>query len=69
MDLGVYKEGMVSEQYIGRDGRTVLRRRFNRDDWALDRCGKRWSELLPENERITVNGQTYVHRYDCLCLR
>ena len=69
MDLGMYEEGMVSEQYLNREGRTVLWRRFNRDDWAQDRCGKRWSELLPENERITVNGQTYVHWYDCLCVR
>ncbi len=69
MDLGMYEAGMVSEQYLDRDGHTVLWRRFNRDDWALDRYGKRWSELLPENERITVNGQTYVHWYDCLCLR
>ena len=69
MDLGMYEEGMVSEQYLGRDGRTVLWRRFNRDDWAVDRYGKNWSALLPENERIIINGQTYVHWYDCLCLR
>ena len=69
MDLGMYDEGIVSEQYLNRDGQTVLWRRFNRDDWAIDRYGKRWSELLPENERITVNGQTCVHWYDCLCVR
>ena len=69
MDLGMYVEGIVSESYIGRDGRTVLWRRFNRDDWAMDRYGKKWSELLPENEMITVNGIKYVHWYDCLCVR
>ena len=69
MDMGMYEEGMISEQYLNREGRTVLWRRFNRDDWAVDRYGKNWSELLPENERITVNGQIYVHWYDCLCLR
>ena len=69
MDLGLYEEGMVSEQYLGRDGRTVLWRRFNRDDWAADRYGRRWSELLPDNERLTINGLTYVHWYDCLCVR
>ncbi len=69
MDLGMYEEGMVSEQYLDRDGQTVLWRRFNRDDWAFDRYGKKWTELLPENERITVNGQCYVHWYDCLCIR
>lgn len=69
MDLGMYEEGMVSEQYLDRDGHTVLWRRFNQDDWAVDRYGKKWSELLPENEQITINGQLYVHWYDCLCLR
>ncbi len=69
MDLGMYMQGIVSEQYLDRGGRTVLWRRFNRDDWAIDRYGKKWSEMLPENEQITVNGQTYVHWYDCLCAR
>ena len=69
MDFGMYNEGIISEQFLNRDGRTLLWRRFNRDDWAMDRYGKKWSELLPENERLTVNGQTYVHWYDCLCIR
>ena len=69
MDLGLYEEGMVSEQYLDQDGRTVLWRRFNQDDWDIDRYGRRWSELLPDNERITVNGKLYVHWYDCICLR
>lgn len=69
MDLGMYEEGMVSEQYLDQDGRTVLWRRFNRDDWAIDRYGKKWSELLPDNDQITINGQRYVHWYDCICLR
>ena len=69
MDFGMYVEGIISEQYLNREGRTVLWRRFNRDDWAMNRYGKRWSELLPENEQITVNGQRYVHWYDCICIR
>ena len=47
----------------------MLWRRFNRDDWAIDRYGKPWSALLPDNEQITVNGQRYVHWYDCICIR
>ena len=66
MDFGMYDQGTLSEQFIGRDGRTVLWRRFNRDNWAIDRYGKRWSELLPENEQLTVNGELFVHWYDCL---
>ncbi|MCD8067990.1 MAG: sigma-70 family RNA polymerase sigma factor [Lachnospiraceae bacterium] len=66
MDIETYNSGVVSEQYLDRNGRTILWRRFNRDDWAIDHYGKLWSELLPENERITVNGVTYVHWYDCM---
>lgn len=69
MDLGMYEEGMVSEQYLDREGHTVLWRRFNRDDWEISRYGQKWSELLPGNEQLTINGQMYVHWYDCLCLR
>lgn len=66
MDIETYNTGTVSEQFLDRNGRTVLWRRFNRDDWAIDRYKKRWSELLPDNERLTINGQTYVHWYDCI---
>ena len=69
MDLEFYDEGTISEQYLDRDGRTVLWRRFNRDGWKTEQYGKRWSELLPDNERITVNGEICVHWYDCLCVR
>lgn len=66
MDVEAYNCGVVSEQFLDKNGRTVLWRRFNRDDWAIDRYGKRWSDQLPENERLTVNGKTYVHWYDCV---
>ena len=69
MDLSQYAEGVASLQFVNKDGRTLLWQRYNRDDWELARYGKRWSELLPENERITVNGVTYVHWYDCYYLR
>ena len=57
---------IVTEQYIDKDGRTVLWRRFNRNDWGFGRYGKLWTELCPENERLTVNGDIYVHWYDSL---
>lgn len=65
-DCYAYEDGVVSEQYLDQNGRTVLWRRFNRDDWAFGRYGKPWTELLPDNERLLVNGQTYVHWYDCI---
>jgi RNA polymerase sigma factor (sigma-70 family) len=66
MDIECYNSGMASEQYIGRDGRTVLWRRFNRDDWHFSFYKQKWSEKLPDNERLIINGETYVHWYDCI---
>ena len=67
MDVECYNDAVASEQYVDRNGRTVLWRRFNRDDWEIDSFGgKRWSEKLPDNERIIINGKTYVHWYDCI---
>ena len=66
MDVETYNDGVCSEQFIDRRGRTVLWRRFNRDDWAIARYGKPWSERLPDSETLRVNGALYVHWYDCL---
>ncbi len=66
MDIETYNGGVVSEQFLDKNGKTILWRRFNRNDWAIDRYKKKWTELLPENERLTVNGETYVHWYDCI---
>lgn len=66
MDIETFNDSVATEQFVDRNGRTVLWRRFNRDDWAIERYGKKWTEILPENERLTVNGETYVHWYDCI---
>ena len=66
MDIQCFNDGVVTEQYLDRNGRTVLWRRFNKNDWAYSRYGKLWTEMLPENEHLTVNGETYVHWYDCV---
>ena len=66
MDVETYNSGVVSEQYLDKNGRTVLWRRFNRLDWAFDRYRKLWTEMLPENEVLIVNGVKYVHWYDCI---
>lgn len=66
MGIETYVNGVASEQYIDKNGRTILWRRFNRNDWAIDRYKKKWTEILPDNERITVNGEIYVHWYDCI---
>ena len=67
MDIECYNDAVATEQYVDQNGRTVLWRRFNRDDWAIDRFGgKPWSEKFPDNEQITINDEVYVHWYDCI---
>lgn len=56
----------ITEQFLDQNGRTILWRRFNRNDWAIDRYKQPWTELLPDNDRLIVNGTTYVHWYDCI---
>lgn len=64
--ISIFQDGPLTEQYVDKNGRTILWRRFNRDDWKLEYYKKKWSEQLPENDRLTVNGTTYVHWYDCI---
>lgn len=66
MDIETYDGGVVTEQYLDKDGRTILWRRFNKNDWAYPHYKKLWTEMLPENETLIVNGETYVHWYDCI---
>ena len=66
IDLETYNCGVVSEQFLDKNGRTILWRRFNRDDWAIEHYKKKWSEQLPTNDKLTINGTTYVHWYDCI---
>lgn len=61
-----FENGALTEQYIDKNGRTVLWRRFNKNDWANKHYGKLWTELLPHNETLIVNGETYVHWYDSI---
>lgn len=66
MNIETYNTGVISEQYLDENGRTILWRRFNRDDWAFDHYKQKWSEKLPENERLMINGKAYVQWYDCI---
>ncbi len=66
MDIETYDNNIVSEQFIDKNGRTILWRRYNKDTWQFESRGKKWSEIFPGNDRITVNGETYVQWYDCI---
>ena len=67
LDVSTYNNGVVSEQFLDQNGRTILWRRFNKNDWHIERYGgKPWSEQLPENDRLIVDGETYVQWYDCI---
>ena len=75
IDIDLYNPGVLSEQYIDKNGRTVLWRRFNKNDWKYKRYNEKynftdgdklWNEMFPDNEQVTVNGEIYVHWYDCI---
>ena len=66
VNIGHYVGKIIIEQYLDKNGRTILWRRFNRNDWAYHRYGKQWTEILPDSEILIVNGETYVHWYDCI---
>lgn len=66
VDTGCFNDAVASEVYLDACGRQILWRRFNRNDWAFRRYGKLWTEMLPENERFLINGEVYVHWYDCI---
>ena len=61
-----YGEYVCCEQYLDADGRTVLWRRFNRDDWNISHYKTNWSERLPNNDKLVINDKIYVHWYDCI---
>ena len=53
--------------YVDKNGRTVLHRRYNRFNWNLERYKiSSWTEKLPDSEVLLVNGEKYVHWYDCI---
>lgn len=64
--LQLDENGAMTESYIDQKGRTVLWRRFNKDDWSIKKYKVLWSEQLPLNERIIINGSTYIHWYSCI---
>lgn len=66
IDVETYDDNVVTEQYIDQNGRTVLWRRFNANDYKFEKYNQLWSEKLPENEKIKVNNKIYVHWYDCI---
>lgn len=66
MDIETYDASVMTETYLDREGKIILWRRFNRNDWNFSRIGQLWTERLPENEVVTINGETYVHWYDCI---
>jgi RNA polymerase sigma factor (sigma-70 family) len=57
---------VMTETYLDKNGRTVLWRRFNHEDWSLSHFKQKWTEKLPNNDRININNETYVHWYDCI---
>lgn len=62
-------KSLAMEQYITREGRTILCRRYNARNWNYGRAlppERPWNEQLPDAARMIVNGNVFVHWYDCL---
>lgn len=66
VDVESCNKGVMTQTYLDKNGRTILWRRFNKDDWAYSKYQQKWSEKLPLNEKVYVNGEPYVHWYDCI---
>ncbi len=66
MNVGHFDNCLAIEQYIDKNGRTVLWRRFNKNDWAFKKYNKTWDEMLPYNEKLIINGEVFVHWFDCI---
>lgn len=66
MDIEYFDDGIVIIQFIDRNGRTVLWQRYNKDDWHFSKHQEKWSSKLPQNEKLIINGETFVHWYNCI---
>ena len=68
LDVGgeLSEEGMLVEAFLDRKGRSVLFRRYNGRKWKTEEGKPDWTEKLPDDSRIVVDGVTFVHWYDCL---
>lgn len=68
------EEGTLMEVFISTEGRAVLTRRYNGRKWALKKGeyaegNLPWDEQYPNNKKIILEGQTYVHWYDSIPMR
>ncbi len=67
LDIDPNDSWITYEKFLDKNGRTILWRRYNRNERAMN-CygGKTWSERFPENEQLTINGELYIHEYDII---
>ena len=73
MKKNATERDVLIEAYITRAGRTVLFRRYSGSRWGKSEVpphnwgnAMTWEEDLPANDRIVIDGVTYVHHYDNL---
>ena len=73
LDKNATERDCLVVAYITRAGRTVLFRRYNGSRWGKSDVpphnwgeAMTWEEELPANDRIVIDGLTYVHYYDIL---
>ena len=53
MDIETYNCGVVSEQYLDKNGRTILWRRFNKNYWAYKRYGSSGQKCSQKTTDLT----------------
>lgn len=57
----------IVENYINDKGQVVLFRRFNKFDWKYQKgYDELWTDKFPDSDRLVLNGDVYVHWYNCL---
>lgn len=66
MNIEYFDNGIVIEQFVDKNGRTVLWKRYNKNDWNHSKYNKNWTEILLDNKTISINGEIFVHWYDVI---
>lgn len=57
---------ILVENFMNRDGHSILFRRYNHPVWKLERYKQRWDEKFPDAQTLFINEEKYIHWYDCL---
>ena len=57
---------IMIESYIDEAGNTILFRRYNSQNFIFRNKDTDWKKEYPYSHIITINGEEYIHWYDCI---